>query len=133
MMLLCGNSSSRSPENFHPSSIIESLLTSLIPVEDSDPVQEEIDIFSVPNDSIPPGIENDDYDSEDEDNSTSFPKNDSSTLDHFHDPSSPRPPLEPPDNKICLNLEPDMALKNNFDVLNDNDCFDPGGGEMVVS
>ncbi|GKC75038.1 hypothetical protein Tco_1125812 [Tanacetum coccineum] len=85
------------------------------------------------NDSKEYRIENDDYDSEDEDNSTSFPKNDSSTLDHFHDPSSPRPPLEPPDNKICLNLEPDMALKNNFDVLNDNDCFDPGGGEMVVS
>ncbi|GJY84252.1 reverse transcriptase domain-containing protein [Tanacetum coccineum] len=120
-------------ENFHPSSIIESLLTSPILVEDSDPVQEEIDIFSIPNDSIPPGIKNDDYDSEDEDNSTSLPENDSSTLDHFHDPSSPRPPPEPPDNEICLNLEPDMAVKNNFDLLNDNDCFDPGGGEMVIS
>ncbi|GJZ88135.1 hypothetical protein Tco_0659917, partial [Tanacetum coccineum] len=61
MMLLWGNSFSRSPENFHvnPSSIIESLLTSPILVEDSDPVQEEIDIFSIPDDSTPPGIESD--------------------------------------------------------------------------
>ncbi|GKF68877.1 hypothetical protein Tco_0198556 [Tanacetum coccineum] len=38
--ILCDISSSRSPENFHanPSSIIESLFASLIPVEDSDPV-----------------------------------------------------------------------------------------------
>ncbi|GJW78571.1 reverse transcriptase domain-containing protein [Tanacetum coccineum] len=43
MTLLCEISTSRSQENVHanPSSIIESL----IPVEDSDPVQEEIDIF----------------------------------------------------------------------------------------
>ncbi|GJT30659.1 reverse transcriptase domain-containing protein [Tanacetum coccineum] len=55
-------------ENVHanPSSIIESLPTSLIPVEDNDLVQEEIDIFLVPDDLIPPGVENDDY--EDVDN-----------------------------------------------------------------
>ncbi|GKB71556.1 reverse transcriptase domain-containing protein, partial [Tanacetum coccineum] len=53
---------SRSQENVHanPSSIIESLPVSLIPVEDSEPVQEEIDIFLVPDDLIPPGVENDD-------------------------------------------------------------------------
>ncbi|GJV63358.1 reverse transcriptase domain-containing protein [Tanacetum coccineum] len=47
MTLLCEISTSRSQENVHanPSSIIESLPVSLIPVEDSDPVQEEIDIF----------------------------------------------------------------------------------------
>ncbi|GKB92796.1 hypothetical protein Tco_0965068 [Tanacetum coccineum] len=49
MTLLCEISTSRSQENVHanPSSIIESLPVSLIPVEDSDPVQEEIDIFLV--------------------------------------------------------------------------------------
>ncbi|GKD53803.1 reverse transcriptase domain-containing protein, partial [Tanacetum coccineum] len=53
MTLLCEILTSRSPENFHanPSSII----TSFIPVEDSDPVQEEIDIFLVSDDLIPPG------------------------------------------------------------------------------
>ncbi|GJZ13229.1 reverse transcriptase domain-containing protein [Tanacetum coccineum] len=43
-----------------------------------DPVQEEIDIFLVPDNLIPPGVENDD--SEDEDNSTFLPENESSTL-----------------------------------------------------
>ncbi|GKA89142.1 hypothetical protein Tco_0810954 [Tanacetum coccineum] len=104
MTLLCEISTSRSPENFHanPSSII----TSPIPVEDSDPVQEEIDIFLVQDDLIPPGVENDD--SEDEDNSIFLPENESSILE----PSSPRPPPEPPD--VCLNFKPDTAMKNDF-------------------
>ncbi|GJS30651.1 hypothetical protein Tco_0491271 [Tanacetum coccineum] len=41
--------------------------------EDSDSLREEIDIFLGPDDSIPPGIESDDYDSEGDDNSTSLP------------------------------------------------------------
>ncbi|GKE97417.1 hypothetical protein Tco_0020768, partial [Tanacetum coccineum] len=62
MTLLYEISTSRSQENVHanPSSLIESLPTSPIPMEDSDPVQEEIDIFLVPDDLIPPGVENDD-------------------------------------------------------------------------
>ncbi|GKD71525.1 hypothetical protein Tco_1325615, partial [Tanacetum coccineum] len=73
MTLLCEISTSRSQENVHanPSLIIESLPVSLIPIEDSDPVQEEIDIFLVPDDLIPPGVKNDD--SEDEDNSIFLP------------------------------------------------------------
>ncbi|GJS58783.1 hypothetical protein Tco_0653567 [Tanacetum coccineum] len=47
-----------------PDVIIESFSPSPIPVEDSDSLMEEIDIFLAPDDSIPPGIENDDYDSE---------------------------------------------------------------------
>ncbi|GJX07927.1 reverse transcriptase domain-containing protein [Tanacetum coccineum] len=58
MSLLCGNSSSRSLENFH--TIIESLPTSTTLIEDSDSNREEIDIFSRPDDSIPPGIESED-------------------------------------------------------------------------
>ncbi|GJY45724.1 hypothetical protein Tco_0434787 [Tanacetum coccineum] len=59
MTVLCEISTSRSQENVHAnqSSIIESLPLSPIPVEDSDPVQEEIDIFLVPDDLIPPGVE----------------------------------------------------------------------------
>ncbi|GKC68083.1 hypothetical protein Tco_1100681 [Tanacetum coccineum] len=89
MSLLCGNSSSWSPENSHI--IIESLPISTTLIEDSDHVQEEIDLFPDPDDLIPPGVENDD--SEDEDNSTFFPENESSILD----PSSPRTPPELPD------------------------------------
>ncbi|GJR86280.1 reverse transcriptase domain-containing protein [Tanacetum coccineum] len=118
MTLLCEISTSRSKENVHanPSLIIKSLPVSPIPVEDSDPVQEEIDIFLVPDDLIPPDVENDD--SEDEDNSTFLPKNESSILQ----PSSPRPPPEPPD--VCLNFKPDTAMKNKEDF---------NKGEIVLS
>ncbi|GKD62221.1 hypothetical protein Tco_1299730, partial [Tanacetum coccineum] len=49
------------------------------------------------------------------------------------DPSFPRPPPEPPDVEICLNFEPDTAMINNFNELNEDECFDPGGGEIDVS
>ncbi|GKB30840.1 hypothetical protein Tco_0870241 [Tanacetum coccineum] len=62
--------------------IIESLPTFSIPVEDSDSLREEIDIFSGPDDSIPPGIESDDFDSEDDNNSTSLPEFDSFHVDY---------------------------------------------------
>ncbi|GJZ57474.1 retrovirus-related pol polyprotein from transposon TNT 1-94 [Tanacetum coccineum] len=66
----------RHAEDFHaiPNTIIESLPTFPIPVEDSDSLREEIDIFPGPDDSIPPGIESDDYNSEVDDNSTSLPE-----------------------------------------------------------
>ncbi|GKE89072.1 hypothetical protein Tco_1566547, partial [Tanacetum coccineum] len=115
MALLC---TSRSSKNVHanPSLITESLPLSLIPVEDSDPVQEEIDIFLILDDLIPPGVENDD--SEDEDNSTFLPENESSILE----PSSPRPLPEPPD--VYLNFKPDTAMKNDEDF---------NQGEIVLS
>ncbi|GJV58693.1 reverse transcriptase domain-containing protein [Tanacetum coccineum] len=84
MTVLCEISTSRSQENVHAnqSLVIESLPVSPIPVEDSEPAQEEIDIFLVPDDLIPPGVENND--SKDKDN-------DLPNLDHQDDPSIPRP------------------------------------------
>ncbi|GKF54752.1 hypothetical protein Tco_0165092, partial [Tanacetum coccineum] len=64
--------------------------------------QEEIDIFLVPDDLIPPGVENDD--SEDEDNELP-------NLDHQDDPSIPRPPPEPLDFEKCFEPE---AVKTPF-------------------
>ncbi|GJX99443.1 hypothetical protein Tco_0356462 [Tanacetum coccineum] len=118
---------------------IESLSSSPIPVEDIDSFIEEIDLFLASDDSMPPGIKNDDYDSEGDirfleellsNDSPPFPENESPNLDHFNDPSSPRPPSEPPDVEICFDFEPDTAVKNDFDELNDDDCFDPGGGYL---
>ncbi|GJZ44764.1 hypothetical protein Tco_0592360 [Tanacetum coccineum] len=43
---------------------IESLSPSPILIEDSDSLMEEVDLFLDSDDSMPPGIENDDYDSE---------------------------------------------------------------------
>ncbi|GJR21676.1 reverse transcriptase domain-containing protein [Tanacetum coccineum] len=101
MTVLCEISTSQSQENVHAnqSSVIESLPVSPIPVEDSEPAQVEIDIFLVPDDLIPPGVENDD--SEDEDNELP-------NLDHQDDPSIPRPPPEPPDVEKCF--EPEAGI-----------------------
>ncbi|GKF41053.1 hypothetical protein Tco_0124395, partial [Tanacetum coccineum] len=82
------------------------LLNSPLIDKDSGPVQEEIDIFLVSDDLIPPGVENDDF--EDEDNSTFLLENELSILES----SAPRPPPEPPD--VCLNFKPDTAMNNDF-------------------
>ncbi|GKE35434.1 hypothetical protein Tco_1454756 [Tanacetum coccineum] len=110
MSLLCGNSSSQSPENSH--TIIESLPSSTTLVENSDSNREEIDIFSGPDDSIPPGIESD-FDSEEDiiDNLL----NDDPTHEH-----------------LTFNIEPDAPVINNVDELNEDECFNPGGGEINV-
>ncbi|GKB93070.1 hypothetical protein Tco_0979207 [Tanacetum coccineum] len=39
----------------------------------------------------------------------------------------------PPDVEISLIIETDAPVINNFDELNADECFDPGGGEIVVS
>ncbi|GJW84310.1 hypothetical protein Tco_0157455 [Tanacetum coccineum] len=133
------NSSPRPPEERNSENvdtIIESPSPSPIPVEDSDSHMEEIDLFLASDDSMPPGIENDDYDLEGDirfleellsNDPLPLPKIESSNLDHFNDPSSPRPPPEPPDVEICFDVEPDTTVKNDFDELNEDECFDPGG------
>ncbi|GJT04432.1 hypothetical protein Tco_0838894 [Tanacetum coccineum] len=115
--LLYDNSSPRPPEELNPEvsdAVIESFSPSPIPVEDSDFLMEEIDLFLTPDDSMPPGIENDDYDSEGDilfleellsNDSPSLPENESF---HFDVPSSPRPPAKPPDDGIYF--EPDTGL-----------------------
>ncbi|GKC70287.1 hypothetical protein Tco_1116170, partial [Tanacetum coccineum] len=82
--LLYDNSSPRPPEAFQANSntIIESPPTFPIPVEDNDSLREEIDIFLSPDDSIPPGIESDDFDSKDDDNSTFLPEFESIYVDY---------------------------------------------------
>nr|GEX42149.1 hypothetical protein [Tanacetum cinerariifolium] len=73
-----------------------------------------------------------------EDNdSIPLPKNESSNFDHHDDPSFPRPPPEPPDVEVFFNLEPKSgeliaAVMNNIDRLNEDECFDPVGGEIDV-
>ncbi|GJY44401.1 hypothetical protein Tco_0432614 [Tanacetum coccineum] len=85
--------------------LIESLPMSPILVEDSEPTQEEIDILLVPDNLIPPGVE--DADSEDE-------VNESPNLDHQDDPSIPRPPPEPPDIKKCFEPKAGILIIKEF-------------------
>nr|GEX02994.1 hypothetical protein [Tanacetum cinerariifolium] len=105
--LLYDNSSPRPPKEFifeNYDAKIESFSPSPIPFEDSDSLMEEIDLSFTSDDSKPPGIEEDDYESERDmlifegflsNNSLSFPKNKSF---HFDSPSSPRPPMKPSDD-----------------------------------
>ncbi|GKA68431.1 hypothetical protein Tco_0768348 [Tanacetum coccineum] len=93
--LLYDNSSPRPSEEFNSENsdvVIESFSPSPIPVEGSDSLVEEIDIFLATDDSIPPGIENDDYDSEGDilkellnNDSLSLPENDSFHFDLVDD------------------------------------------------
>ncbi|GJY99729.1 hypothetical protein Tco_0517159 [Tanacetum coccineum] len=111
------NSSPRPPEERNSEiadTIIESLSPPPIPVEDSGLLFiEEIDLFLASNDSMPSGIEIDDYDSEGDirfleellsNDSPPLPKNESFSLDHFNDPSLTHPLKNPPVVAICLIL-----------------------------
>ncbi|GKE80228.1 hypothetical protein Tco_1550228 [Tanacetum coccineum] len=119
------NSSLRPPEELNlenVDTIIDPSSPSPIPVADSDSLMEEIDLFLAFDDLMPPGIENDDYDSEGDicflkelisNDSPPFPKNESSNLDHFNDPPPSRPPSEPPDVEICFDFKTDTGVVTN--------------------
>ncbi|GKC94556.1 hypothetical protein Tco_1159998 [Tanacetum coccineum] len=123
------NSSPRPPEESNSKNIdtiIESPSPSPIPVTDSDSLMEEIDLFLASDDSMPPGIENDDYDSEGDsrfleellsNDSHPLPENESSNLDHFNDPSSSCPPPEPLDVEVCLNFELDADISEHYVLM----------------
>ncbi|GJZ03271.1 hypothetical protein Tco_0536546 [Tanacetum coccineum] len=116
------NSSPRPPEELNAEiadTIVESFYLTLIPVEDSDSRMEEIYLFIDSNDSMPPGIENDDYDSEMDiyfleellsNDSLPLLENESSNFDHHDDSSFPHPPSEPPDVEVFFDFEPDTGV-----------------------
>ncbi|GJR09223.1 hypothetical protein Tco_0791875 [Tanacetum coccineum] len=97
--------------------VLENPSSSPIPVVDSDFLIEEVDTIFVPKDSIPPGIESD-LDS----------KGDIVFLDDllYEDPI-------PEYERFTFDIEPDAPMINNFDELNEDECFDLGGGEIDVS
>ncbi|GKG56232.1 hypothetical protein Tco_0577307, partial [Tanacetum coccineum] len=92
--LSCDNSSPRPPKEFNAEiadTILESFSPFPIPVEDSNSLMEEIDLFLDLDDSMPPGIKSDDYNSEGDirflkellsNDSIPLPEIESSTLDH---------------------------------------------------
>ncbi|GJV98299.1 hypothetical protein Tco_1553551 [Tanacetum coccineum] len=119
--LLYDNSSPRPPEEFNSENPTESFSPSPIPVEDSDSLMEEIDIFLDGDGSIPPGIESNDYDSEDDDNSTSRPEFESFHVDYPDSGDSTIDVVEdiPVDVPNILPTHP--ALQLDFDFISSND------------
>ncbi|GJW88014.1 hypothetical protein Tco_0163354 [Tanacetum coccineum] len=97
--------------------VLEYPSSSPIPVVDSDFLIEEVDTFLVPEDLIPPGIESD-LGSE---GGIIF-SNDLLNDDHI---------LEY--ERFTFDIEPDVPVINNFDEINEDECFDLGGGEIDVS
>ncbi|GKC00779.1 hypothetical protein Tco_0986915 [Tanacetum coccineum] len=90
---------------------IESLSYSPIPIEDSDSFIEEVDLFLTSDDSMPPGIESDDYDSEGDfrfleelliNDSLPLPENESYNLNSVDNPESP---VVKSENVDSLNVE----------------------------
>ncbi|GJT19270.1 hypothetical protein Tco_0877976 [Tanacetum coccineum] len=139
--LLYDNSSPRPPKAFHDNSntIIESLPTFPIPVEDSDSLREEVDIFPGPDDSIPPGIESDDFDSEGDDNSTSlpefepfhvdYPESGDSTIDEVEDIPVDVPNILP--THPTLHMDFDFIPSHN-DLGSDLDVSSPFGDRNKI-
>ncbi|GJS20860.1 hypothetical protein Tco_0449492 [Tanacetum coccineum] len=139
--LLYDNSTPRPPEAFQANSdtIIESLPTFPIPVKDSNSLREEIDIFSGPDDSIPPGIESDDYDSEGDDNSTSLPEFESFHVDYPDSGDSTIDVVEdiPVDVPNILPTHPTLHMDFDFipshnDLGSDLDVSSPSGDRNKI-
>ncbi|GKD12506.1 hypothetical protein Tco_1196913 [Tanacetum coccineum] len=121
-------------ESLKDNSTLDRVLESPSPfpilVVDSDAFFEESDTFLSYSDNSLPEFESlSDHTEETSSGSTtthanySFPEYE---LFHFDNSSFPRPPPKPPDVEI---LEPE---NNNFDVLNNDESFDPREGEHVV-
>nr|GEZ15607.1 hypothetical protein [Tanacetum cinerariifolium] len=104
--LLYDKSSPRPPKEFvfaNSDATTESFSPSPIPIKDSDSLMEEIDLFCTPDYPMPPGIEDEDSDSErDILIPKDFPSNNSLSsakkeLVYFDIPPFSRPPAKPPD------------------------------------
>nr|GEV38163.1 hypothetical protein [Tanacetum cinerariifolium] len=102
-----------------------------IPDSDSDSLTKEIDIFLALDDSIPPGMENDDYDSEGDvlflegllnNDYISHPEFESFHVDFYNVSSSPRPPKKPLDDDVYFDIEPDTGILTTkvVDDISDN-------------
>ncbi|GJR95683.1 hypothetical protein Tco_0267857 [Tanacetum coccineum] len=119
--------------------IIESLPTFPIPVKDSDSLREEIDIFPGPDDSIPPGIESDDFDSEGDNNSTSLPEFESFHVDYPDSGDSTIDVVEdiPVDVPNILPTHPTLHMDFDFipshnDLGSDLDVSSPSGDRNKI-
>ncbi|GJV69402.1 hypothetical protein Tco_1484911, partial [Tanacetum coccineum] len=107
----------------------ESFSPSPIPVEDSDSLMEEIDIFLDGDKSIPPGIESDDFNSEDDDNSTSRPEFESFHVDYPDSGDSTINMVEDIPVDVPNILPTHLALQLDFDFISSNDL----GSDLDVS
>ncbi|GJW54036.1 hypothetical protein Tco_0098121 [Tanacetum coccineum] len=103
------------------------------------PIPEEIDIFPGSDDSIPPGIESDDYDTEGDDNSTSLPEFKSFHVDYSDSGDSTINVVEdvPIDVPNILPTHPTLHMDFDFipshsDLGSDLDVSSPSGDRNKI-
>nr|GEX51658.1 reverse transcriptase domain-containing protein [Tanacetum cinerariifolium] len=93
---------------------VESFSSLPIPIQESDPHQEEIDVVTEMDDVLPPSVENDDSEGEVKavddlrvDNSTQNSEHDYFEIEDsdFDNPSVPLPPPEPPDEEFDFEID----------------------------
>nr|GEZ91138.1 reverse transcriptase domain-containing protein [Tanacetum cinerariifolium] len=115
--------------------IVESIPSSLIPVQDNESQREEIDIVTNTDKLLPPGVENDD-DSEEEidvvddlhvDNSISNSEIELSDNEgsDFDNPSFPRRPPEPPDAEYDFEPNSGVEISVVMNIIDKLECLDP--------
>nr|GEV97835.1 hypothetical protein [Tanacetum cinerariifolium] len=132
--LLYDNSSSRPPKELNAKiayTIIESLPSLPISIQDDDSQREEIDIVTETDDVLPLSVEKDDDSEEDiqvfkellSDNSIPLTEDESSDSDHQDDPSFSRPPLEPPDADFKPDAREEIPVV--MYVNDELECIDP--------
>nr|GEY50171.1 hypothetical protein [Tanacetum cinerariifolium] len=133
--LLYDNSSPRSSEELNAEmadTIIESLPSLHIPIQDNDSQREEIDIITNM-DVLPPGFENDESDGEVDalddlrvDNSISNTEHEYSQSEEsdFDNPSVPLPPPEPPNAETHAGDEILVVMNDELECLNPRDKLD---------
>nr|GEX32516.1 reverse transcriptase domain-containing protein [Tanacetum cinerariifolium] len=134
--LLYDNSSPRPPEELNAeisNTIVESIPSSLIPVQDNESQREEIDIV-INTDVLPPGFENDDSDGEvdvvDElriNNSISNSEHEYSDEEasDFDNPSVPLPPPEPPDDDFDFKIDSGDEISVVMYTIDEFECLNP--------
>nr|GEW83535.1 hypothetical protein [Tanacetum cinerariifolium] len=114
--------------------IVESIPSSLIPVQDNDSQREEIEIVTNTDELLPPGFENDDSKGEIDvveelhvDNSISNSKNEFSDNEasDFDNPSVPRPPSEPPDAEFDFKPNTGEEILVVINTIDELECLNP--------
>nr|GEV50377.1 hypothetical protein [Tanacetum cinerariifolium] len=101
------------PRPTYANTNVESFSSLPIPIQDSDPRQEEIDVIAVTDDVVPPSIKNDDSDGEevavdvlrvDNFNQNSKHEYSESEDSDFDNPSLPLSPSKPPDEEFDFEI-----------------------------
>nr|GFB98871.1 hypothetical protein [Tanacetum cinerariifolium] len=112
---------------------VESFSSLPIPIQDSDPHQEEINVVTETNDVLPQSVENDDSDNKvDEvddlrvDNSTQNSEHEFSESEDsdFDNPSVPLPPPKPPDEEFDFDIDFEKEISVMRNTIVKFECID---------